>query len=156
MKEGKFSIPMTISNYNQQHPPSPEERKNIIQFLFKHLEEYGDPEEDIEKCITYSLGEEGKAGGFILTAHQDNELACAVVINKTGMNGYIPGHILVYIATHHNFRGKGIGKKMMLEALKIANGDMALHVEPNNPAKRLYEQLGFTNKYLEMRYKKKN
>lgn len=145
---------MKISNYNQQNPPNPEERKNIIQFLFKHLEEYGDPEEDIEKCIAYALAEGGKAGGFILTAHQDQELACAIIINKTGMQGYIPENILVYIATHRNFRGKGIGKKIMQEAMYLANGDIALHVEPNNPAKRLYEQLGFTNKYLEMRYKK--
>ncbi|HAB28956.1 MAG TPA: GNAT family N-acetyltransferase, partial [Xanthomarina gelatinilytica] len=33
-------------------------------------------------------------------------------------------------------------------------GDVALHVEPNNPAIKLYESLGFTNKYLEMRLKK--
>jgi ribosomal protein S18 acetylase RimI-like enzyme len=30
-------------------------------------------------------------------------------------------------------------------------GNIALHVEPDNPAKILYEKLGFTNKYLEMR-----
>ena len=33
-------------------------------------------------------------------------------------------------------------------------GDIALHVEPDNPAKFLYEKFGFTKKYLEMRLKK--
>ena len=39
----------------------------------------------------------------------------------------------------------------MEQALKLTKGDVALHVEPDNPAKKLYERLGFTNKYLEMR-----
>ena len=43
---------------------------------------------------------------------------------------------------------------MMRKAIEVAKGDIALHVEPDNPAKILYEQLGFTNKYLEMRLKK--
>jgi len=43
---------------------------------------------------------------------------------------------------------------MMRLALETAKGNVALHVEPNNPAKILYEKLGFTNKYLEMRYHK--
>ena len=49
-------------------------------------------------------------------------------------------------------RGKGIGKQMMLKAIEIADGNLALHVEPDNPARFLYEKIGFTNKYLEMRY----
>jgi len=36
-------------------------------------------------------------------------------------------------------------------AIRMAHGAIALHVEPDNPAKKLYERLGFTNKYLEMR-----
>jgi ribosomal protein S18 acetylase RimI-like enzyme len=40
----------------------------------------------------------------------------------------------------------------MTEALRRADGNVALHVEPDNPAKFLYEKLGFTSKYLEMRY----
>ena len=44
----------------------------------------------------------------------------------------------------------------MKEALKFCDGGVALHVEPDNPAKFLYEKLGFTNKYLEMRYTKEN
>ena len=76
------------------------------------------------------------------------------VVNETGMSGYIPENILVYIATHKDFRGKGLGKKLMQEAINFAKGDIALHVEANNPAKHLYEKLGFTAPYLEMRLKK--
>ena len=75
----------------------------------------------------------------------------AVVVNDTKMGGYIPQNILVYIAVDAAQRGKGIGKKLMQEAIANATGGIALHVEPDNPAKRLYESLGFTNKYLEMR-----
>ena len=70
------------------------------------------------------------------------------------MGGYIPENILVYIAIHENFRGTGLGKKLMQSVIDQAEGDIALHVEANNPAKFLYEKLGFTNPYLEMRLKK--
>ena len=40
------------------------------------------------------------------------------------------------------------------KGLKEIENDVALHVEPDNPAKKLYERLGFTNKYLEMRLTK--
>lgn len=39
----------------------------------------------------------------------------------------------------------------MSMAIEMANGGIALHVEPDNPARYLYEKLGFTHKYLEMR-----
>ena len=70
------------------------------------------------------------------------------------MDGYIPENILVYIATDANQRGKGIGKALMQHAIDNAQGNIALHVEPDNPAIKLYEKLGFTNKYLEMRLNK--
>lgn len=104
--------------------------------------------------MEYALQVGGKPGGLILTAHTDNVLTGAVVVNKTGMGGYIPENILVYIATRQDFRGKGIGKQLMQRAISESDGDIALHVEPENPAKKLYESLGFTNKYLEMRLKK--
>jgi len=74
-----------------------------------------------------------------------------VVVNNTGMKGYIPENILVYIAVRGDQRGKGVGKGLMAQALERAQGSIALHVEPDNPARKLYESLGFTNKYLEMR-----
>lgn len=70
------------------------------------------------------------------------------------MDGYIPENILVYIAVNNAFRGKGLGKELMLNAIKVCHGDIALHVEKNNPARFLYEKVGFTNPYLEMRLKR--
>ena len=42
----------------------------------------------------------------------------------------------------------------MKEAFNNLVGDVALHVEANNPAIHLYKSLGFTNPYLEMRLKR--
>jgi ribosomal protein S18 acetylase RimI-like enzyme len=39
----------------------------------------------------------------------------------------------------------------MKKAIESAKGNIALHVEPDNPAAHLYRKLGFTSKYLEMR-----
>lgn len=143
-----------IKIYNSAQLPNEQEKNAALDFLFKHLEQYGDPREDIEKAMDYSLQKDNAPGGFVATSTLDNELVGAVVVNKTGMKGYIPENILVYIATHNGYRGKGIGKELMKAAIDAAEGDIALHVEPNNPAKFLYEKLGFTNKYLEMRLKK--
>lgn len=141
--------------YDVNKKPEIKEKEQIIDFLNEHLDEFGDPRADIEKAVNYALKEGESFGGFLLTATKDEQLIGSVVVNRTGMNGYIPDNILVYIATHRNFRGQGIGKQLMKLALETARGDVALHLEPNNPARFLYEHIGFTNKYLEMRYKQK-
>ena len=138
--------------FNEKNKPTNCEKEEIIDFLFQHLEEFGDPREDIEKAINYAIKETISYGGFILEAIDNEKISSVIVVNKTGMKGYIPENILVYIATHKDLRGKGIGKRIMNKAIEIAEGDIALHVEPDNPAKFLYEKLGFRNKYLEMRY----
>jgi|SRR5690606_29662936 len=130
------------------------QKKEIADFLFIHLGQYGDPKEDIMKCLDYALDQNMHAGGFVVMARENGELVGALIMNKTGMSGYIPENILVYIAVDAEQRGKGIGGKLMDMAVKMANGAIALHVEPDNPAKKLYERIGFTNKYLEMRLTK--
>ncbi len=129
-------------------------KKEIIDFLYNHLDQYRDNKEDIEKAIDFALGKSCDLGGFVLKGESGGETAGVVVVNRTGMEGYIPENILVYIAVDSKFRGKGYGKQLMNEAIKHAEGDIALHVEPDNPARYLYEKLGFTSKYLEMRYAK--
>lgn len=124
--------------------------QEVAYFLEQNLDQYGDKISDILKAIEYALNP--SKGGFVLLGIEEDKIIGAVVVNNTGMEGYIPSNILVYIAIHKQHRSKGIGKQLMQEAMSHTKGGIALHVEPDNPAKFLYEKLGFTNKYLEMRY----
>ncbi|CAM4128809.1 GNAT family N-acetyltransferase [Flavobacterium sinopsychrotolerans] len=121
----------------------------IALFLYTHLEQYGDTIEDIQKCIDYVMNPD--KGGNIVVGIEEQKIVGVVILNNTGMKDFIPENILVYIAVDNSQRGKGFGKQLMQKAISIAEGNIALHVEPDNPAKKLYESLGFTNKYLEMR-----
>ena len=145
---------MQTQTFNAQNLPQTELKQQLVDFLHNHLEQYGDTKSAISKAIDYSLGLNNSPGGFTILLKDNDILKGVVVVNQTGMGEYIPENILVYIATHRDYRGEGLGKKLMEKVIAEAEGDIALHVEANNPAKKLYEKFGFTNPYLEMRLKK--
>lgn len=140
---------MKIEAYHPGRPADEGARQELTTFLHRHLGRYGDPAPYIRKAIDYAL--DPARGGQVRVAQGESGTLGAVVINQTHMEGYIPGNILVYIAVDATQRGRGIGRQLMQEAMAACTGGIALHVEPDNPAKKLYESLGFTNKYLEMR-----
>jgi [ribosomal protein S18]-alanine N-acetyltransferase len=143
---------MNFTLIDAKTPLSNKLSKTIVDFLFTHLEAYGDEKSAIQKCMDYVMHPE--KGGLIIIGKEYDNIVGITIINKTGMSDFIPENILVYIAVDSNFRGKGFGKKIMQKAIKTVEGSIALHVEPENPARKLYESLGFTNKYLEMRLTK--
>ena len=140
--------------FNEQNKPTEREKSEVVDFLFDNLQEYGDPKHQIERAIDYSTKEFTSFGGFTMVLMEEDVIRAAVVINRTGMDGYIPENILVYIATDKNHRGKGIGRTLIQQTIDATDGDIALQVDADNPAKKLYEKFGFTNPYLEMRLKK--
>lgn len=131
------------------------DRTRFIDFLHHHLERFGDSKEAIGKSVDYALAKDGGKGGFLLAAYEGDTLIGELVMNQTGMSGYIPEYILVYVAVDSACRGKGYGGQIIKKSFELCKGDVKLHVEYDNPAKRLYERLGFTNKYAEMRYTNK-
>jgi ribosomal-protein-alanine N-acetyltransferase len=129
-------------------------REEFVNFLYEHLDQFGDEKDAINKCIDFAFGKNGGLGGFLLAAYYEGEMVGALIMNKTGMSGYIPENILVYVAVNSKFRGKGFGGEICRKSFDLSKGDIKLHVEYDNPAKRLYERLGMTTKYAEMRLKK--
>lgn len=140
-----------IKIYEPDNRPDSTAKSKIVDFLFENLDKYGDPKPAIEKAVDYALKNTESFGGFVMTYNSEDKILGAVVVNKTGMKDYIPENILVYIATKRENRGRGIGKELLNKIIEKADGSIKLHVEPDNPAKFLYEKSGFKNKYLEMR-----
>ncbi|WP_410881377.1 GNAT family N-acetyltransferase [Myroides sp. DW712] len=144
-----------IEKKNSDSPVSQEQVEQYANFLFQHLEQYGDAKQDILKALDYALGRNNKPGGIILIAKAEGKIVGMTVVLNTLMEGFIPEHILVYIATDQTQRGKGIGGQLIDTLKTEVTGSIALHVDFNNPAQHLYERKGFEKKYIEMRVTRK-
>jgi len=129
---------------------------SLAAFIYDNMGIYRDSKSAIIKALEYSLSNNHIKGGGILFAYNDNELIGAIVINQTGMGEYIPEYFFVYVVVDINFRSRGIGTMLLKKGIELCKGDIALHVEYDNPAKGLYEKLGFINKYAEMRREKEH
>jgi [ribosomal protein S18]-alanine N-acetyltransferase len=127
-------------------------REEYIDFLYKHLDRFRDDKDAINRAINYAFSDAEGKGGFLLSAYHEGKLVGELLMIDTGMKAFIPENILVYIAVDAQYRGKGFGREIIKESAKHCTGDIKLHVEYDNPAKRLYERIGFESKYAEMRY----
>lgn len=126
-------------------------QRELVEFLHQTMKPWEDTEEDIHRALEYCFSDAEGKGGFIVLATVDDTLAGALVMLETGMGGYVPGYILLFVSVAPALRGQGLGRRLIETALEACDGDVKLHVEYDNPAKRLYERVGFASKYAEMR-----
>ncbi len=124
----------------------------LTEFFFESLKPYQDPPEDIRRGLEYALSNETGKGGFVILGVLETRLVGALTMLETGMAGYIPENLLLFVAVAPEMRGRGLGRRIVEDALAQCDGAVKLHVEYDNPAKRLYERIGFTSKYAEMRF----
>jgi len=127
-------------------------REALAAFLHRALRPYEDPVTQILDGIDYALSDDPSRGGFVLLARTGESLLGALVCLDTGMSGYVPENILLFVAVDPEARGQGVGGRLVSRCLEECSGDVKLHVEHDNPARRLYERCGFASKYLEMRW----
>jgi len=137
-----------------QDLPAWADRATLVAFLHEYLKPYQDTLPDIGRGLDDALGNRPGPGGFVLLARRQDRLVGALVMLRTGMKGYIPENLLLFVAVDGEQRGQGIGAALVREALAHCEGAVKLHVEHDNPARHLYERLGFHSKYLEMRFSK--
>ena len=149
-------VPVRIHEVLPGQPfPSWCSSNELAEFLHVHLRPYEDSLSDIRRGVGDALTPHGANAGFVLVAEEEERLLGAVVILRTGMRGYVPPFLLLFVAVDGALRGRGVGSVLIEEALRRCDGAVKLHVEHANPARRLYERLGFTNKYAEMRWEPK-
>jgi len=127
------------------------DRDTVTRFFHETMKPWQDSMEEIGRAFDYAFSTNSGEGGFLMLAGQDRKLVGALLMLKTGMGNYIPPWLLVFITIDPSARGRGLGRRLCERSISECDGDVKLHVEYDNPAKRLYERIGFVNKYAEMR-----
>ncbi len=131
--------------------PSWLDRTSLIHFIHQSMSPWNDSHGDISRGLDYAFSKDEGRGGFLVLATREKEMCGCLLMLSTGMGGYIPENLLLFVSVDPTLRGHGLGTKIINRALQECKGAIKLHVEHENPAKRLYERLGFTSKYAEMR-----
>lgn len=130
------------------------DHKAIVQFILAHSK--GASRKDVCESIDYALKNKPSFGGFVLTLWEERDLLGVLVCNSTGMAGYSPRNVFVFVVVlPSDTHDEAILQKLLDEGVKRADGDIALHLEPGHPALPLYEDRGFQPQYLELRFPKK-
>lgn len=124
-------------------------RDQLVEYFHTTMKPYEDKPADILRALEFAFNP--ARGGFLMLARMEDKLVGALLMLKTGMSGYVPENILVFVAVPSDLRGRGIGRKLIDHSVRQCSGSVKLHVEYDNPARRLYERVGFTTKYAEMR-----
>lgn len=68
-----FIFMIQYTCYKNPNDVSADTEQQIADFLFQHLDQYGDARTDIQKCLDYALYRDGKSGGILLTAKDERE-----------------------------------------------------------------------------------
>lgn len=129
----------------------PEWKQKLAHFFYEHLEEFRDPLDQIIECLEHAQNNQGHI--YCMEDQESSEIMASVVVLETNMKSFVPPYLLVYIAINKNFRGRGLGQKILSFVQNDLDAPIALHVEHENPARKLFEKMGFTSKYAEMRWR---
>jgi len=127
---------------------------SLAKFIYDNIKPYEDTFEDTRRAVEIAIDPDHPKGAFILLAAQKQKPLGALIMLRTGMKGYVPENILLMVCVHPSARGHGVGGMLIRKGIELTDGDVKLHVEYDNPAKKVYEKIGFTTKYAEMRYVK--
>mgnify|MGYP003665233871 CR=1 FL=1 len=141
---------MTIKTFDAFTRLSINDINRIANFLHENSGAFGDGKSAIKKSLLYAAKEIPGLGGYVFVMEHKNEVVGALVINKTGMKEYVPENILVNVAVKQEYRGEGIAKELINYTIKYCKGDIALHINENNPVVKLFENRGFKPKNIEM------
>jgi len=125
--------------------------EQLAVFFHETMKPYEDTVADVRRGLQYALSAPPHPGGFILVAEAEGRLLGALVMLSTGMGGYVPENLLLFVSVQPEMRNRGLGAKLVQGAVERCQGSVKLHVEYDNAARHLYERLGFVTRYAEMR-----
>ncbi len=130
------------------------EMLRIADFLFDNLLLCDDNKAEILKAIEYALSRFPHQGGFVITNADSEGLAGVVVINKTGMDGFFPENLLIYIAARKGLTDDSIINELVRRSKEFAKGRIGLKCHHESPLIPMFEKFGFATRGTYMSLKR--
>jgi hypothetical protein len=120
----------SITVYNAFTGMSISERQQLLLFMKAHVGENGETPYDL--ALDYALKLIPSFGGFVLVAYQDIFPIGCLIVNKTGMEGFGPGHIISIAYQHPQFMSyPEIMDLLIARAMEFTGGDISYYLRPN-------------------------
>lgn len=141
---------MKIITYDAFNRMSGRDMDRVVQFLNREIESYSDSEAAILKSVQYAVKDRAGLGGYVFEMFDGPETIGVAVVNRTGMEDYMPDNILVYLAIKKEVQRNGHGRQLLSYALEHCEGEVMLHITKDNPALTFFEKVGFRTQYQEM------
>lgn len=120
----------SITVYNAFTGMSISERQQLLLFMKAHVGVNGDT--PYELALDYALKLIPSFGGFVLVAYQDIFPIGCLIVNKTGMEGFGPAHIISVAYQHPQFKTyPEIMESLIGRAMEFTRGDISYYVRPD-------------------------
>jgi len=119
------------------------EKDAIVNFLMNNLGAYLDTHSNVSKAVEYALSKFPHQGGFVLIARVDEKIVGIAVNNTTSFEGYFAKNILIFLNVTEEFRGQGIGGKLLDQTMVYAKGSMIVRLQEPVSGSKLFTRAGF-------------
>lgn len=132
----------TTKLYNSFPSISFQKKSEIISFLNNHPDNPFLDRSTITHLVDYALKEISSFGGFVVTEEEDKKIIGAMVVNNTGMEGYMPNNLIVASGFLPGRQKAGIKKRILQKILYLTKGDTALMIQSPACRKSIPKNIG--------------
>jgi len=129
------------------------EKAAVMQFLYAHG--MGISYQAARNAVDCVLKHTPSFGGFILADWAGPRLRALVMVNRTGMSGFGPDNLISFAVVHEEEElpvSMFLLERLIRQAINLSDGEIAFHLPKKHPAIKLFQQLGFQQEYVELRF----
>jgi len=98
----------------------------LVDFLCSVNEIPKSEKNKITQSVEYAIKDTASFGGFIVALEKEQKILGAVVVNKSGMGGLLPAHLVVVHGVAPILAQEEIIALLLKEANKYSRGDIAV------------------------------
>lgn len=123
--------------YQATNRPSFIEKQQIIDFILLNSNNSDLEENHVLKSIEYATKECQSFGGFVILQKMDGKIVSAAILNQTGMEGYLPENLVVFVAFDNKHKTTELESNLFNYILRHAKGEVAIKVSVDEEYKTL-------------------